>query len=339
MKIGTIAVAAAAFAVFATPRSAKACNTQFGYCLTETNTGASPSYGIYAQGTGGAGVIGEDTSSGYGIYGSTVGGKGVYGDDTGSGYGMFGISTSGVGVYGQASSGDAMQADNTGNGYGLYAFSTGGDAIHGVVTNGNSAVAGINNNTSGNAIYGQATGGGYAGNFDGDVQVENGYSYYYNNRGTCVAGHCASDQRLKKNIEPMKGAMAQLLSLRGVTFEWRNPEEHGNQAGTQTGFIAQEVERTFPGWVDEDHGGFKGIVLPPLHLAALQVESIRELKTENDVLRARTSKLEERLNALENGRDPVTGGVGVGRGTLLLVGLGLAGLFGISRRKRNEKKA
>src|SRR6202021_1108674 len=113
--------------------------------------------------------------------------------------------------------------------------------------------------------------------------------------------------------------------LKGVTFNWKNPEEHENQAATQTGFIAQDVEQVFPMWVREDNKGIKKLTIPPMQIAALEVESIRTLKTENDQLRARMQKMEDDLNSLKNGRDPVTAGVGVGRGTLCFVGLGLAG--------------
>jgi hypothetical protein len=140
--------------------------------------------------------------------------------------------------------------------------------------------------------------GAWAGYFGGNVDVATGYSYYYN--GTiCVAGSCSSDERLKNNIEPLKGALSKLLSLRGVTYEWNSGASPRSPPGEQTGFIAQEVERVFPSWVDEHEDGSKGVVLPPMHLAALEVESIRELKAENDDLRARTQRLEERLRALE----------------------------------------
>ena len=60
----------------------------------------------------------------------------------------------------------------------------------------------------------------------------------------------------------------------------------------------------FPRWVAEQEG-FKAILVPPMQLAALQVEAIRALKAENDELKkesrtvkARTSEVESRLDRL-----------------------------------------
>jgi hypothetical protein len=109
--------------------------------------------------------------------------------------------------------------------------------------------------------------------------------------------HGFSDRRLKENIEPLAGALGRLLALRGVTFEWKNP---ARGHGTQTGFIAQEVSEVFPGWVGEREG-YNVVALPPMHLAALQIEALRELTTETRAATARTSALEERLDRLDPG--------------------------------------
>jgi hypothetical protein len=152
-------------------------------------------------------------------------------------------------------------------------------------------------------------------------------------------------------VRPLDGALDQLLQLKGVTYEWVAPSEHGNDAATQRGFIAQDVEKKlFPNWVKDDGytapDGQKYKTLELRQIEALEVESIRELKAQNDDLRAklegnqaRTTKLEDRLNALQNGRDPITGGVGFGRGMLAMVGLAFTGAFVLSRRKRSQPKA
>ena len=49
-----------------------------------------------------------------------------------------------------------------------------------------------------------------------------------------------SDQRLKKNIATITNATAKIKGLKGRTFEWK--EEAELDAGTQYGFIAQEME-------------------------------------------------------------------------------------------------
>jgi hypothetical protein len=92
-----------------------------------------------------------------------------------------------------------------------------------------------------------------------------------------------SDSRLKRDIEPLHGALDQLLKLRGVRFRWKNEEKYG--AGKWTGFVAQDVEKVFPEWVLEGADGYK--LLADRGLGALLVEALRELKSEVDALRAR----------------------------------------------------
>ena len=62
-----------------------------------------------------------------------------------------------------------------------------------------------------------------------------------------------SDERLKRNIVPLRGALERVLQLRGVTFEWNElgQQETQQESGgePQIGFIAQEVETVFPQWV------------------------------------------------------------------------------------------
>ena len=42
----------------------------------------------------------------------------------------------------------------------------------------------------------------------------------------------SSDIRQKKNVAKLTGALDKLIQLQGVTYEWVNPEEHGNQTTT-----------------------------------------------------------------------------------------------------------
>jgi hypothetical protein len=82
--------------------------------------------------------------------------------------------------------------------------------------------------------------------------------------GTLTCGKsCNSDERLKKNIEPLSAAVDRLLKLRGVSFEWKNPEEHEKRTGTQVGLIAQDVEKVFPQWVRKTETGFLNVDVDP----------------------------------------------------------------------------
>jgi Chaperone of endosialidase len=105
-----------------------------------------------------------------------------------------------------------------------------------------------------------------------------------------------SDQRLKQNIRPLNGALDKLLSLRGVLYEWKKPEQHGNLTGPQIGLIAQEVEEIFPGWVDTNTDGYKTLTIRGFE--ALTIEALKELKAENQALKQRCEVLESQLKVL-----------------------------------------
>ena len=103
-----------------------------------------------------------------------------------------------------------------------------------------------------------------------------------------------SDERLKKDIRPLEQALARLLQLHGVTYEYKNPESIHELSGQQTGMIAQEVEKVFPEWVETGRDGMKRLSVRGFE--ALAVEALRELRNEKD---AQLSAMEKRLAAIE----------------------------------------
>jgi hypothetical protein len=292
-----------------------------GTTTSSTNT-ANGVVGLYGSATLGS------TGSNSGVYGASSSDNGVFGTITGSAagaaisgidattsgnkYGVFGDSPGGYGVYGGTSSG-----------YGLAGVASSGLGVYGSTQSGPYGIAGYNESSSSSAIglLGEAPNGwGVYAN-----SINTSGKYYIN--GVCQVG-CSSDLRLKKNVQPMKDALSLLLQLKGVTYEWKNPEEKGeNTIGIQQGFIAQDVEKVFPQWVGEDNRGLKTLLIRTPQIAALEVESIRTLKAENDELR-------DRVKALETGRRPIVSGFGDGE-----IGLGLlaiAAAVGWSRRRRVE---
>ena len=98
----------------------------------------------------------------------------------------------------------------------------------------------------------------------------------------------SSDVRLKKEVAPLADALGRLLHLRGVRFEWKEPEKMGNLTGPQMGLIAQEVEKVFPEWISTDPEGYKEITMRGFE--ALTVEALRELKAEIESLRKKMEK-------------------------------------------------
>lgn len=102
-----------------------------------------------------------------------------------------------------------------------------------------------------------------------------------------------SDIRLKKNVHTIENALEKLIQLRGVIFEWKNPEASGHQPGENMGLISQEVEKIFPQWVSDDENGLK--VLSISGFEALVVEAFKMLLEKNKKLTKKIEKLEKKL--------------------------------------------
>ena len=114
-----------------------------------------------------------------------------------------------------------------------------------------------------------------------------------------------SDKRLKKDIKPLRGALEKISQLQGSTFKWINPQLH--VAGERAGVIGQDLQKVFPEWVshvkpegeDKDlipAGEDALVVAFPGDFNAYLIEALKELKSENDALKARITALEAKLN-------------------------------------------
>jgi hypothetical protein len=136
---------------------------------------------------------------------------------------------------------------------------------------------------------------------------------YYNNTGRTRFqywdGACVvlSDERVKKDIEPMEPLLAKIGKLRPVRYEMiRNNPKHQQSIG----FIAQEVEEMFPLMVRKvvahekdkpdvkdarvmDHTGFGVLAIKALQE---QEQQILQLEKEKRELLYRLEKLEQVLN-------------------------------------------
>jgi hypothetical protein len=292
-------------------------NANNGACY---QTGCAPNSSILSIDNDGT-LLTDGTISAYGYSDD-----GMYGSING-----FGAVGTGIGVYGQANVAAVEGVGMGGTGSGVVGLANGGTtgstsgiAVFGVSGSTNTAIYGLSQASSGgNAILG------------GLASTDNtGYAIYGSGGAYAVFAHGnlgytgslthVSDERLKKNIAPLVGSMDQLLRLRGVSFEWREPEKHGNASGMQRGFIAQEYEKVFPEWVKTDKDGIKSI--DTTGLDALEVEGIRLLKLQNDELR-------ERVKALEAERRPHIAGFGDASAGLMGLSI-VAGAVIISRRKR-----
>ena len=132
------------------------------------------------------------------------------------------------------------------------------------------------------------------------IDPNNNYIFEYNNGlyayiepvgGTFVS---PSDARLKKNIQPLEEILAKLLLLRPATYEYTL----GDAANTKlTGFIAQDVEKIFPGFVHTGQDGYKGIAYQNFGIIA--VKAIQEQQQLIEALEKKNEELEKRLTRLE----------------------------------------
>jgi hypothetical protein len=134
-----------------------------------------------------------------------------------------------------------------------------------------------------------------AGEFHGDVNISGCVAA----STVIIGGSCQSDIRLKKNIQPFPAVLDKVVQLQPVSYTWRTDEYPQFHFGTSrtSGLIAQEVEKVFPEMVSVDEGGFKRVNYS--ELPYLMLQGIRELKAENDDLRARIRRLEAALSTQE----------------------------------------
>ncbi|MFQ6616954.1 MAG: tail fiber domain-containing protein, partial [Fidelibacterota bacterium] len=98
-----------------------------------------------------------------------------------------------------------------------------------------------------------------------------------------------SDRRLKENIAPVDGALDKIQAIAGVTFNMMDTPER-----TEIGLIAQDVQAVLPEAVTVVDPG-KGLLgVSYQSLIPVLIEAVKELKTENDALKARILALEQK---------------------------------------------
>ena len=130
---------------------------------------------------------------------------------------------------------------------------------------------------SGEILFNLAVGDGH---FDGNL-----YAY---------STTTSSDRKLKKNIQPLEGALEKVQNLRGVSFEWKKDDKKS------IGFIAQEVQEVVPDLVKLNRKEHDGVLVSEHlgvdygNITALLVEAMKEQQET-------INKLEARILALEKG--------------------------------------
>jgi hypothetical protein len=122
------------------------------------------------------------------------------------------------------------------------------------------------------------------------------FELYVQGEAYATEGWAPSDIRFTEAIVGIESPLEKVLGLRGVRFKWKTKEygDRGFPEGEHYGVIAQDAEKVLPEVVKEGPDGGKAIAYS--EIIPVLIESIRELKVENDALK-------ERVAALEDSRD------------------------------------
>lgn len=133
----------------------------------------------------------------------------------------------------------------------------------------------------------------------GDVRIGTGATGCVRDAdATVIAGTCSSDLRFKTDVEAFRPLLDRFAKLTPVTYQWRASEFPSRAFGTRAswGFVAQEVQDLFPDLVATDAQGYLAVNYSKVPL--LTVQAVKELKAENDALKARLAALEAAVAAL-----------------------------------------
>lgn len=103
----------------------------------------------------------------------------------------------------------------------------------------------------------------------------------------------SSDSRLKTNIRPLENALAKIVQLQGVSYNWNAHPTADNQVG----FLAQDVEKVFPEVVVKDKAG--NYSMAQQNLITPMVEAIKEQQKQLNEKSVEITELKTKLAALE----------------------------------------
>jgi hypothetical protein len=133
-----------------------------------------------------------------------------------------------------------------------------------------SGSAGTFTSTSQNSQF-NSVGVGTAGSTTaGEIRATNNITAYY-----------SSDERLKDNVKVLSNALAKVLQIRGVEFDWNNlkdPEDGYFVRKHDVGVIAQEIEKVLPEVVAVREDGIKAVKYD--RIIPLLIEAIKELEAQ-----------------------------------------------------------
>ncbi len=132
------------------------------------------------------------------------------------------------------------------------------------------------------------------------IDPSNNYVFEYNDglytyiNPTTGAYINPSDARLKKDVTPLENLLNKVMALTPKKFHYKT-----NKDGDPLlwGFIAQDIQKIFPEFVDVKDDGYLGISYTNFSVVA--IKAIQEQQAEIEELKNRNQKLEERLLKIE----------------------------------------
>ena len=98
-----------------------------------------------------------------------------------------------------------------------------------------------------------------------------------------------SDERLKKNIQPIESPLETVLKLRGVEYFFKNPQHNNVDGYKDIGFIAQELLPYVPEVVYKGANDFYGVRYS--EMIALCIEAIKEQEKKVEDLGVRAERI------------------------------------------------
>lgn len=102
----------------------------------------------------------------------------------------------------------------------------------------------------------------------------------------------SSDRRLKENIYTLTGSLNKVLDLEGVSFNWKNKKDKGEE--TRYGLIAQDVQKILPNLVKTsiipDENMDKTLTVNYIELIPYLIESIKDQQKQIDELKAKLNE-------------------------------------------------
>jgi hypothetical protein len=125
--------------------------------------------------------------------------------------------------------------------------------------------------------------------------------------GQPICAPCPSDEKLKKNIQPIQSSLSKILALQGVSFNWKEDiwPSKAKQNPQEIGLIAQDVEKIVPEVVveqqlipDYENNPNETVTIKAVkyeNLVALLIEGMKEQQEQINTLKQTVQELSTKL--------------------------------------------